>query len=99
MLEAFNELMADPTSRAELVGGLVEVLIFIIPAGAYALSFRIPQPLYAACATAPIVHASSSAMRPTPISRRIPPTWRAGGTSADLRIIPLQTGGIKGAAL
>lgn len=41
MLEAFNELMADPTSRAELVGGLVEVLIFIIPAGAYALSFRI----------------------------------------------------------
>ena len=40
MLEAFNELMADPTSRAELVGGLVEVLIFI-PAGAYALSFRI----------------------------------------------------------
>lgn len=31
MLEAFNEL----------VGGLVEVLIFIIPAGAYALSFRI----------------------------------------------------------
>lgn len=41
MLEAFNELMADPTSRAELVGGLVEVLIFIIPAGAYALSFQI----------------------------------------------------------
>lgn len=27
MLEAFNELMADPTSRAELVGGLVEVLL------------------------------------------------------------------------
>ena len=41
MLEAFNELMADPTSRAELVGGIVEVLILIIPAGAYVLSFRI----------------------------------------------------------
>lgn len=31
MLEAFNEL----------VGGIVEVLILIIPAGAYVLSFRI----------------------------------------------------------
>ena len=37
MLEAFNELMADPTSRAELVGGLVEVLIFIV-----SLYYRIP---------------------------------------------------------
>lgn len=41
MAENPKETMADPTSRAELVGGLVEVLIFIIPAGAYALSFRI----------------------------------------------------------
>ncbi len=41
MLEAFNELMADPTSRAELVGGVVEALIFVIPAGAYILSLRI----------------------------------------------------------
>ena len=41
MLEAFNELMADPTSRAELVGGVIEVLIFAIPAGAYILSLRI----------------------------------------------------------
>ena len=41
MLEAFNELMADPASRAELVGGVVEALILVIPAGAYALSLRI----------------------------------------------------------
>lgn len=41
MLEAFNELMADPTSRAELAGGVVEALIFVIPAGAYILSLRI----------------------------------------------------------
>ena len=41
MLEAFNELMADPASRAELVGGVVEALIFVIPAGAYILSLRI----------------------------------------------------------
>ena len=27
MLEAFNELMADPTSRAELVGGLYNMQI------------------------------------------------------------------------
>ena len=40
MLEAFNELMADPASRAELVGGVVEALIFVIPAGAYILSLR-----------------------------------------------------------
>ena len=43
MLEAFNELMADPTSRAELAGGVVEALIFVIPAGAYILSLRIPS--------------------------------------------------------
>ena len=94
MLEAFNELMADPTSRAELVGGLVEVLIFIIPAGAYALSFRI---------RASLRRLRYGTDRPRVIighaTRRIPPTWRAGGSSADLRIIPLQTGGIKGAAL
>lgn len=41
MLEAFNELMADPTSRAELAGGVVEALIFVIPSGAYILSLRI----------------------------------------------------------
>lgn len=41
MLEAFNELMADPTSRAELAGGVVEALIFVIPAGAYILLLRI----------------------------------------------------------
>ena len=41
MLEAFNELMADPTSRAELAGGVVEALIFVIPAGAYILALRI----------------------------------------------------------
>ena len=41
MLEAFNELMADPASRAELVGGVVAALIFVIPAGAYILSLRI----------------------------------------------------------
>ena len=98
MLEAFNELMADPTSRAELVGGLVEVLIFIIPAGAYALSFRIRASLrrlrYGTDRPRVIIgHATNS------YERRIPPTWRAGGSSADLRIIPLQTGGIKGAAL
>ena len=40
MLEAFNELMADPTSRAELVGGLVEVSSSSSPRS-YALSFRI----------------------------------------------------------
>ncbi|MCH4844698.1 hypothetical protein [Bifidobacterium pseudocatenulatum] len=33
--------MADPTSRAELAGGVVEALIFVIPAGAYILSLRI----------------------------------------------------------
>jgi len=36
-----NQLRDPVAAAAELVGGLVEVLIFIIPAGAYALSFRI----------------------------------------------------------
>lgn len=49
MLEAFNELMADPASRAELVGGVVEALIFVIPAGAYILSLRIRNLLRRLC--------------------------------------------------
>lgn len=49
MLEAFNELMADPTSRAELAGGVVEALIFVIPAGAYILSLRIRSLLRRLC--------------------------------------------------
>lgn len=41
MLETFNELMADSTCRAELVGGILECLVLIIPAGTYAISLRI----------------------------------------------------------
>ena len=36
MLEAFNELMADPASRAEIVGTLIEALIVTgMPAANY----------------------------------------------------------------
>lgn len=38
MLEAFNELMADPASRAEIVGTLMESLIIIGPSAAYYLA-------------------------------------------------------------
>ena len=64
MLEAFNELMADPASRAELVGGVVEALIFVIPAE-HTYSRSGFEACYAVCATAPTVHASSSATQPT----------------------------------
>ncbi len=38
MFEAFNEILADPASRAEIVGAVIETLILIVPAAAYYVS-------------------------------------------------------------
>ena len=38
MLEAFNELMTDPASRAEIVGAFMEALIIIAMPAAYYLT-------------------------------------------------------------
>ena len=33
MFEAFHEILSDPTSHAEIVGGVIEALVFIVPFG------------------------------------------------------------------